>query len=68
MTDSKASNVRVNNEIKNRERFGKQGCRLIEVLPWDLPWEAGANNEILWPETAEVQAKNIIGNLPNTRS
>jgi len=35
----------------------KQGCRLIEILSWDLPWEAGANSEILRPETAEVQAK-----------
>ena len=67
MTDSTVSNVRVNNETKNRERFGKQACRLIEVLSWDLPWEAGANNEILRPQTAEVQAKNLNGNLPNTR-
>jgi hypothetical protein len=60
------SNVRVNIEIKNWKGFGKQGCRLIEVLSWDLPWEAGANNEILPPETAEVQAKTLVGNLPNT--
>jgi hypothetical protein len=67
MTESRVSNVRVNHETKNRERFGKQCCRLIELLSWDLPWEVGVNNEIFRPETAEVQAKSLIGNLPNTR-
>lgn len=67
MTDNTVSNLRANTEIKNWKGFGKQGCRLIEILSWDLPWGAGANNEILRLETAEVQAKTLIGNLPNTR-
>lgn len=61
VTDSTVSNVRVNIEIKNFEGFGKQGCRLIEISSWDLPWGTETNNEILRPETAEVQAKNLIG-------
>ena len=68
MTDSTVSNVRVNIEIKNWKGFGKQGCRLIEILSRDLlGGGTETNNEILWPETAEVQAKTLIGNLPNTR-
>ena len=67
MTVSTESNVRVSIEIKNWKGFGKQACRLVEILSWDLPWGAGANNEILRPETAEVQAKTLIGNLPKTR-
>jgi hypothetical protein len=65
MTDSTVLNVRVNNETKNWKGFAKQGYRLIEVLSRDLPWGAGANNEILRPETVGVQAKTLIGNLPN---
>jgi len=66
MTGSAESNVRVSTEIKNWKGFGKQAFRLIEILSWNLPWEAGANNEILRPQTTEVQAKTLIGNLPKT--
>jgi hypothetical protein len=38
MTDSTVSNVRLNIEIKNWKGFGKQGCRLIEILSRDLLW------------------------------